>query len=316
MLCIAAASMLAAMPGLAQDQRVGVSRPDPSPIVADSPDDASSPAKPPAKPSADVLAAAPAVVYGPYIPYHAPPAVSNPDADIVGEAPAGQGGRRPLPAKEASKANLDAGIVTYVPSRPGEVPEGTLVKVKLREPLSTQTTRPGTQFTAEVSEPVMRDGKVIVPVGALLEGRVTWVRGGRRVGGRAAIHIEPRTITLPDGAQYLLHARVIDTDSWKNTKVDSEGTMTRQDVGKGTVATMALTTGGGMAAGAMIAGVPGALIGAGVGAGASTVIWLKQDRQAVLPKNLGIVFSLAEPMRATPLSATARPMELGSRDGE
>ena len=93
----------------------------------------------------------------------------------------------------------DAGIVTYVPSRPGEIPEGTLVKVRLREDLSTLTTRPGTKFRAEVSEPVMRDGRVIVPVGSLLEGRVTWVRGGKRIGGPAAIHLEPRTVTLPDG---------------------------------------------------------------------------------------------------------------------
>ena len=57
---------------------------------------------------------------------------------------------------------------------------------------------------------------------------------------------------------------------------------------------MGLATGGTVAAGAMIGGVPGAVIGAGVGAGVSTVVWLKQDRQADLPKDLGVVFSLTE----------------------
>jgi hypothetical protein len=35
----------------------------------------------------------------------------------------------------------------------------------------------------------------------------------------------------------------------------------------------------------------------------STVVWLKQDRQAVLPKDLGVVFSLTEPMSVAPSRA-------------
>jgi hypothetical protein len=158
---------------------------------------------------------------------------------------------------------------------------------------------------------------VIVPTGAVLEGRVTWVRGGKRIGGPAAIHLEPRSVTLPDGGQYMLHARVIDTDSWDNTGVDDEGTITRKQSGKKTLGAMTLAAGGPMAAGAVIGGLPGAVIGAGVGAGVGTVIWLKQDRQAELPKDLELVFSLTEPMSTTPLSATALPpVKVTSPGGE
>jgi hypothetical protein len=278
--------------GFAQDAaRTGVSRPDP--VVITTTDDSSmGVAQPVAKPSAAVPLSA---AQQPYVAssqtIQADPAQTVPTAVPV---------RRPLPANDP-----DAGIVTYVPSAPGEVPDGTLVKVKLREEISSLTTRPGTKFTATVSEPVMRDGRVVVPVGSMLEGRVTGVRGGRRVGGSAAIHLEPQTVTLPDGSRYVLHARAIDTSSWGNTKVDSEGTILRKDKVKGTVEAMGLATGGGAAAGAMIGGVPGALIGAGVGAGISTVVWLKEDRQAVLPKDLGVVFSLTLPMRVTPADEAA-----------
>ena len=68
--------------------------------------------------------------------------------------------------------------------------------------------------------------------------------------------------------------------------------------------------------GAMIGGAPGALIGAGVGAGVSTIVWLKQDRQAVLPKDLGLIFSLTEPMSVTPASALAAPVKAGETGGE
>lgn len=332
--CAGIACLLVGSPALAlaqDDARSGVSHP-PDPTTITIPDanvgvQAAAPATPAAKPSADIPAPD-ETVYGPYVPYHAPgtPAVapaensaaSDPDANIVTAATAGRDDRMMQSAAQsaAAKGDIDAGIVTRVPSRPGEISEGTLVKAKLREDLSTLTTRPGTKFSADVSEPVMQDGKVIVPVGSLMEGRVTWVRGGKRIGGAAAIHLEPRTITLPDGTQYFLRARVIDTDQWNSVTVDDEGTILRKDNAKKTAAAMGLATGGGIAAGALIGGAPGALIGAGVGAGAGTVVWLKQDRQAELPKDLGIVFSLTEPMDITPAHAAVAPVKEVMPGGE
>jgi hypothetical protein len=320
---LAAAAICA--PAIAQDAHTGASTPDNSVITA-SPDAAASAPVVQKKPSAAIPAATQSTVYGPYVPYRgaqaseaAPAATStaafDPDANIVTETTAGSDDRRLLTGPKKAANDPDAGIVTYVPSMPGEVPDGTLVKARLREQLSTLTTRPGSKFTAEISEPVMRDGRVVVPQGAILEGRVTWVRSGRRIGGSAAIHIEPYTVTLPDGSQYDLHARVIDTNSWDNTKVDSEGTIMRSENKKRNAAVMGLTTGSGLAAGAMIGGVPGALIGAGVGAGISTVVWLQQDRQAVLPKDLGLVFSLTEPMRVTPSNASAAPVKTDTNPG-
>lgn len=328
--CVAAAWMLAATVGLAQsspapDVRTGVSHPD-SAMITTTPDTESTPASAPAKPSAAVPATdSSQIVYGPYVPYHAPGTAAqsvaadkkafDPDANIVTEATAGRDDRRLL-SGAGSAAGNDAGVVTYVRSRPGEIPDGTLIKVRLREDLSTLTTKPGTKFSADVTEPVMRDGRVIVPAGSLLDGRVTWVRGGRRIGGPAAIHLEPRTVTLPDGMQYVLRAQAIDTDRWDSMKVDGEGSILRREHGKKTAAEISLAAGGGMAAGAMIGGLPGALIGAGVGAGVSTVVWLKQDRQAELHKNLGVVFSLTEPMSTTPSSATMVPLKVGGAGGE
>ena len=319
--------------GTAQEERTGVSRPDSAAITVTPYSDrrrgqqrARAQPAPPAKPSAAVPAAAPATNPSAALNRRTaaakpmPTADSegiaasgkdaagfDPDATIVTEETAGRADRL-LQSETAAKENPDAGIVTRVPSRPGEVPDGTLVKVKLMEELSTLTTKPGTSFSAEVSEPVLRDGQVVVPVGALLEGRVTWVREGKRVGAAAAIHLEARTVTLPDGSRYMLRARVIDTDSWDDTKVDGEGTILRKDHPKAMDAMTTLSTVGGMAAGAAMGGVPGAVIGAGLGAGVSTTVWMRQDRQADLPKDLGVVFCLTEPMRVTPMSARlARP---------
>lgn len=321
MVCMAAVCVLAAIPAVAQNSdRSGVAHPSSAPITVDAGDATRSAPAVAAKPSAAVPATN-SETYRPYVPYQ--PAgqsvagdakVADPDAGIVTAATAGQSDRRLL--KGPAKASEDEGIVTYVPSKPGEIPEGALVKVRLREELSTLTTKPGAKFTAEVSESLMRAGQVVVPEGSVMEGRVTYVRGGKRIGGPAAIHLEPRLVILPDGMQYALRARAIDTNSWTDTKVDREGTITRNENKKRNAGVMALTTGGGLAAGAMMGGVPGAVIGAGVGAGVSTVVWLKQNRQAVLPKDLGLVFSLTEPMSVTPSSALVAPIKAGEAGGE
>ena len=311
-----------------QDQRTGVAKPEPVTMV-DAPDTQATPPVVVAKPSAAVPAEP---AYGPYVPYRAAGtsaetpatpnaaggAAFNPDASIVGDAPAGGLARRPLDSADdaATMNNPDAGIVSHVPWLPNEVPDGALLKVKLLESISTETTKPQSVFSAEVTDAVVGDGRVYIPAGSILKGRVTWARGGSRISGGATIHLEPRTVRMPDGSELPLHARVIDTNSWDNTKVDSEGTIKRKEHTKGTLAAVGLATGGGAAAGAMIGGVPGALIGAGVGAGVSAVVWLRQDREAVLPKDLGLVFSLTAPMSIAPEKATVTPIVGTTPGGE
>ncbi|MDP9037875.1 MAG: hypothetical protein M3O02_01215 [Acidobacteriota bacterium] len=323
----AAGLLLAATPALAaQEGRSGVSVAQPVLASESSDSETSTSARP--RPSAAVPAnpASAPVVYGPYQPYRAPgssapPAVSpdaakpfDPDAAIVTSESTSH--RRPLVGNpDSGPGNPDAGIVTHVPTHAGEINDGTLLSVRLRETLSTLTTQPGSRFTAEVAEPVMQEGQVYIPAGSVLEGRVTWVSGGKRIGGRAAIHLEPQRVTLPDGVTYAIHARVIDTSSWQNTKVDHEGTIIRRDDIKGTLEAGGLAAGGGMAAGALIAGPPGALIGAGIGAGATAIVWFKQDRQAQLPKDLGVIFSLTAPLSLSPARAELPATAANGRQG-
>jgi hypothetical protein len=239
------------------------------------------------KPSAGIPATAlsstaAGTVYGPYVPYS-------------GATAAGAS------ANVMAADDLDSQIVTSVPEREGELREGTLLKTQILENLSTKTTLAGTRFTAQLTEAIERNGRVIIPVGSILEGRVTEVHGGRRITGAAALHLETRDITLPDGTHYVIHAQLIDTGK-SEFKVTDEGTLKRRDHPKEMLAVASLTTGSGAVAGAMIGGGVGAVVGAGIGAGVSTVIWLKQDRQATLPRNVQLVFSLTTPMVLTPLS--------------
>ena len=286
-----AALVLAAAPAFSQSAMTGVSNPDP--VAITSSDDAAAQAgsqTPTAKPSADVPAtvpASPAVEYGPYVPYKgAAVAGSN---DVMHEAPA--------------EDPADAMIVTSVPELQGTLREGTLLKVKIGETLATDSTVAGSRFSGTVTEAIERNGRVIIPVGSTLEGRVTEVRGGRRISGAAMMHLETSAVTLPDGTHYIVHAQLIDTGK-SEFNVDNEGTLKRKDHAKETLAIVGGVTGAGAATGALIGGGVGAVVGAGIGAGVSTFIWLKQDRQATLPKDELLVFSLTTPMILTPLSGS------------
>jgi hypothetical protein len=282
-----AALVLAAVPTFAQKTMTGVSNPEPATISTTN-DNATTPVLTPrTKPSAGTPAVAPGaapetVVYGPYVPYG-------------GTASTGASAR-------VVEDDLDSQIVTSVPEREGELREGTLLKTQIMQDLSTKTTLEGTRFTAQLTEAIVRNGRVIIPVGSMLEGRVTEVHGGRRITGAATLHLETRDITLPDGTHYVVHAQLIDTGK-SEFKVTDEGTLKRNDHPKEMLAVMGGVTGASAVAGGMIGGGVGALVGAGVGAGVSTVIWLKQDRQATLSKDVSLVFSLTTPMILTPLSS-------------
>ena len=271
-------------------QYVGTSHPDDVP-VATSGDSAAPPAGyvPTPKPSA----AHPATIESNPAPAQAnlPVERQNSFADSSVSSQTNLDEHRLAEAREA-----DAGVVTHVDAPANGLAAGTLVKVKMMQSLSTERTQVGTEWTAELTEPVERNGRVFLPAGALVRGKVTDIHGGRRISGRASMHLEPNSVVLPDGSTLALHAQVIDTDLNHAVKVDDEGTILRRDHKAEEGSVLALTTGSGAVAGALVAGPPGALVGAGVGAGVSTALWLKEDRQADLPVNTRITLELTRPI--------------------
>jgi hypothetical protein len=280
-----AAAIALALPIVAQAQYTGVSHPD-DPPFRNTPDTHPQPpiqsayqALPAPEPAYSLATPPTALKPHPGIPMDAEPA---PVVDSFTPQPA--------------PYDPDAGIVTHVAGPANRLPIGTLVKVALRQEISTATTRSGTAFSARLIAPMERDGHVLIPAGSTLSGLVTEIHSGKRISGAASIHLRTTSVTLPDGTRYHIRGQVIDTNLVKEVKDDREGTIFGRDRAGKTAAAVALPVASGAAAGAMIAGVPGAVVGAGVGAGVSTVVWLKQDRHAELPVDTELTFSLVEPL--------------------
>ncbi len=291
---ITAALIIATIPALGQSSLTGVSHPEETDISA-TPDAPPTPVLTPRVQTAKPAAGTPAAtdtVYGPYVPYTGPKVAGAVAAPTAADYEAAD--------EDLPDGSADGKIVTTAPDPAGALREGTLLQTRMLEELSTATTEPGTRFTAEVMAPVEKDGRVIIPIGSILEGQVTQVHSGHRITGAASLHLQTRDILLPDGTHYVVHAQLTDT-SRSDFNVNDEGTLKRRDHAKENLAVVSLATGSGAAAGAIVGGGVGAVVGAGIGAGVSTVMWLKQDRQATLAKDVRLTFSLTSPMSITPL---------------
>jgi hypothetical protein len=138
-----------------------------------------------------------------------------------------------------------------------ELPAGTSLTLVLENGLSTATSREGQSVTARVERAVSEDGRVVLPGGSVLRGRVSEVDQSGRVSGRAHLAVKWDTLTVRGVS------RRIETSDVAMTAEDNHG----RD---------AKIIGGGTAAGAIIGGIvnggrgakKGAIIGAGAGTGA------------------------------------------------
>ena len=275
---------------------------------------------PPSKPRAEPAVAAPqaapitrsalapAPVQAPAA-VQVPPASSNPDAGII-ETPLPPSAEEYSPhaaarlqgriADDDVNDNKEGGIVTYVPAPANALPSGTVFKVQMLQDIDAASTTANTPFRGRLSADIMRNGKVVVPVGSELHGRVVYATAGNRMNGGSVIHLRPDEFVLPDGTRYHLHAQVIDTFG-SDTRSKGEGDIAANEHGKRTLAELGMGVGSGALVGAAVGGGVGAVVGTAVGAGVVTAHWLRTNWSANLPESSTVVFSLTDPMFLNPV---------------
>lgn len=168
------------------------------------------------------------------------------------------------------------------------VPIGTMLSVSLNQELSTQDNHAGDTFTTTLREPcVDPSGTVLLPAGAIVEGRITAAQQSTRVGRTAVLKLAFESVSF-DGRSYPLSATVMEANPERRSR-----SSTTETAGK---------IAAGAAAGALLGRILGkdtksTVAGAAMGAAAGTAIALgTQDVDAVLPKDSDMVIRLDRPV--------------------
>lgn len=155
------------------------------------------------------------------------------------------------------------------------IPSGTKVPLALKQSISTKNARDGDAVYAVTTFPVVISDRIVIPAGTYVQGRISSVKRGGHVKGRAEVLMHFSTLIYPSGYTVVLPGAVENVPGAEKTSMkDEEGTI-RQDSQTGEKArTVATAAGTGAVIGGLGHGVKGGLIGAGIGGGIGTAIGL------------------------------------------
>jgi len=162
------------------------------------------------------------------------------------------------------------------------VPSDTSIHVILNSALSSNGSNPGDRFEATVSQPVVINGKTIIPKGSEATGVVVDSLASGKMEKRAHLLIALETVTVA-GSRY-------DIRTASNARI--EGRHRNHNLG---------LIGSGAGAGAIIGAIAGAgagaLIGAPIGAGAGTAAALFSGKHNIrIAPESKLTFELARPV--------------------
>jgi len=174
------------------------------------------------------------------------------------------------------------------PASPVTVPAGTLLRIRLNEPLDTARLKSGAFFQATAAVDVYQNGVLAIPRGALLTGQVVEAKNAGDLGGSAILKLQLTSITLAGRTFPLI------TDVWSSKGPNKAGYT-------------AGNTAGGAVLGAIIGGIigrgAGAAIGAGVGAaGGLAASSATSGPRIYLPTETTLDFHLLNPVTVQPVS--------------
>jgi hypothetical protein len=136
------------------------------------------------------------------------------------------------------------------------LPANTVMRLRMRDSLTSKTASVGQQFTSTVVDPVYAKGFVVIPQGSVVTGHVTSVQRAGRKSDAGSMTVVFTGVQLPNGKSYALNGSLTE-----GQHTDNEGQVKGGSSKKRNIAFI----GGGAVVGGLINGAAGAGIGAGVG---------------------------------------------------
>ncbi|MEO8028642.1 MAG: hypothetical protein ABI823_19325 [Bryobacteraceae bacterium] len=172
---------------------------------------------------------------------------------------------------------------TPPPAHPVLVPRGTDLFVRMIEPIDSRSDSPGQTYRASLSEPVVVDGREVLPRNADVRVRLVDLEQSGKISGRTSLTLDLVSVTY--------QGRRLNADAQDVT--EASGSRGKKS---------AIAVGGLAALGAVIGGLAGggkgAAIGATSGAGAGGAIQvLTKGERVKVPSEAVLRFTLDRPIR-------------------
>lgn len=168
------------------------------------------------------------------------------------------------------------------PSSGIELPQGTVLTVRMIDPVDSQVNRVGETFRASIDEPAVVGSQQVIPRGADVVVKLVDDKQSGKLAGQ--------TILTLDLVSVAVNGKVVDVNTQSVTRESSSRTGRSEKVIGGTAALGAII-------GAIAGGGKGAAIGAASGAGVGTAAQVATKGQRVhIPSETRLTFTLEYPV--------------------
>jgi hypothetical protein len=179
---------------------------------------------------------------------------------------------RPDPSSETAAA------------RPGmELPAGSVLTVRMIDPVDSEVSRVGETFRASIDEPVVVGSDQVIPRGADVVVKLVDDKQSGKISGKTELTL--------DLVSVFVNGKIVDVNTQSVSRESSSRTGRSEKVIGGTAALGAII-------GALAGGGKGAAIGAASGAGVGTAAQVATKGQRVhIPSETRLTFTLEYPVR-------------------
>lgn len=150
-----------------------------------------------------------------------------------------------------------------------DIEAGTKIVLKMDNEINSKASGVNDTFTATLAEPLLIRETIALPIGTVIEGKITNVKRASVAGANGRMTVSFQTLRLPDGTRRSIEGVLVN-----DLKADGSTAKLK------TLTVLGATVGGGII-GAVSKASTGALIGAGIGAGAGTGVTFLQKGKDV-----------------------------------
>jgi len=201
--------------------------------------------------------------------------------------------QQPSPQTSKAKAPESSWSDAAPAPQPIVLPTGTHITIRLSESLDAKKNKAGDSFEGTVAQPVVLDGKNVIPAASPVTGSVVEAAAPGKLKGEGRLAIKLTQIKV-QGVLY-----PISTSTFAQT-LHGKGKRSAVMIGGG--------SGAGALVGGLVGGGKGAAIGAAVGGGAGTAgATMTGNEQLALTAEAALTFNLQQPLKLTGTSATPKP---------